>query len=762
MTMRSVHGRLMGFAALSVMAAGAMAAPARAQEVSQPDPEAQAGPAQAPEPGAIIVTAQKRAELLQDVPISIDVVGGDTLDDLKLNSATDLQYVVPGLASPAQSGPRNFGFFIRGVGTNTFSSETIEPSTAYVVDGVVMGQSGATLVDLPDIERIEVLRGPQSTLFGKNASAGVINIVTRRPSETLSFRAGVSVGWPNDDIHAYGYVSGPLDETLRFSLSGRRSVRQGYITNIPDGRRFNDRNEYGFRGKLEWEPSNGLRATLIGDYWKSDANCCIWTIERFGPAGAPNTVPPLIYYEPFAIALLGTQFPGRGNQNQTINGDVFANVKSYGASLQLDLDVGDHTLTSISAWRGFETVDGLDSDSAPVDFLDVNFGDHDQDQISQELRIASPTGGFIDYVAGVYYFRQRVDSFTRQLFPVLAPILPFFSREVFVDVTTRNMAVFGQANLNLTDQLTLTLGGRVLDEEQTVSKNRLDVFSQARDSASVSGSDTAFTWRGAIEYNFTPDIMAFASITRGYKGGGFDSNIAIQALLPVGPEKPTSYEAGLRTAFPAAGLTFNITGFYADIDGYQTAARDPVSLTFPLTNGDARTQGFEAEATWRPSRAIDLTFTGGVAYTDAEWKDFANAPCAGGQTAAEGCVGGVQDLTGEPLPFAPEWAFNLGADFNQPIGNGLKLGSTVNYNHRSRQVIGFPNAPDAIEPGYGLLGGAVSLGDAEDRWKVSVFGKNLTDENFRTFAFNVSNGTLAQYRVYESRRIIGVALDLAF
>ncbi|MGV3482508.1 MAG: TonB-dependent receptor [Sphingobium sp.] len=736
-------------ASLSVVGAGGVfALPAQAQQTDE----------DAARTGEIIVTAQKREEALQDVPISIAVVGGETLDKLQLNAATDLQYIVPGLSSPAQSGPRNFGFFIRGVGTNTFSSETIEPSTAYVVDGVVMGQSGATLVDLPDIARIEVLRGPQSTLFGKNASAGVINIVTRRPSDTLEFRAGISAAWPNDDIHAYGYLSGPLADSLRFSVSGRRSVREGYIRNLPDGRRFNNRDEYGFRGKLEWQPSDRLRATLIGDYWKSNANCCIWTVERFATPGPPATAPFL--FEAPAIARLGMN-PGRGNQFQTINGDVFAKVKSYGASFQLDYELGDHTLTSISGWRGFETLDGLDSDSSTDNFLDVNFGKHKQDQISQELRIASPTGGFIDYVAGLYYFRQTVDSFTRQLFPGLF-FLPFFNREVYVDVATRNMAAFGQANLHPTDRLTLTLGARWLTEKQTVGKSRTDTLTLATDSARVSGKDDALTWRLGMEYEFTPDIMAFAAVTRGYKGGGFDSNIAVQPLLPVGPERPTSYEIGLRTSVPNAGLTFNVTGFYADIKGYQTASRDPIALTFPLTNGDAKTRGFEAELSWQPVKGKDFYLTGGVAYTNAEWGDFPGAPCAGGQSAAQGCIGGVQDLTGKPLPFAPKWAFNIGADYAQPIGGDLKIGGTINYNYRSKQMIGFPNAVDAIEPGYGLLGGAISLSDVNDAWKVSVFGKNLTDENFRTFAFNSSNGTLNQYRVYESRRIIGVAFDVAF
>jgi iron complex outermembrane receptor protein len=711
----------------------------------------------------IVVTAQKRSERLQDVPVSVAVVGGDRLDSLKLNRSTDLQYVVPGIASPEQTGPRNFGFFIRGIGTNTFSAETIEPSTAYFVDGVVMGQAGATLTDLPDIERIEVLRGPQSTLFGKNASAGVINVITRAPSKQLVVQAGISGAKPNDDVHYYGYVSGPISDTLGFSASGRRSTRQGYIRNLVDDRRFNDRDEYGFRGKLQWRPSSALTATLIGDYWKSDTNCCIWTTERFGPESPPGA--PLFFEFP-AIALLGTMTPGRGNQRQTIDGDVFAHIKNYGTSLQVDYDLGGgHELTSITAWRGFKTIDGLDSDSSPLDYLNVNFADLKQNQTSQELRLASPTGSVIDYVAGLYYFRQHVKDNVLQLFPFLPgtlfpPFLFFLNKSQDNRVTTTNVAAFGQINVHPTQRLVLTAGARLLNEKQKVHKDISDPTVVGLSVATTGrNKDTYLTFRGAAEYHFTPDLMAYAAVTRGYKGGGFDLYGDRPGLVFVGPEKPTAYELGLRTSFPEAGLTFNITGYYEKIDGYQTSSRDPQTLLFPIRNGNAKTKGLEAEAIWRPVGQRDFSLNLGLAYTDANWRSFTDAPCR--YATAPECVGGVQDLTGEQLPFAPKWSFNIGPDYQHQLATNLKLNVTGNLNYRSSQVIGFPNSPDAHEPGYALLGGSVAIGALNDRWKVSVFGKNLTDQHFRTFQFNLSSGTSYEYRVYESRRIIGVALDVA-
>ncbi|MGH8241241.1 MAG: TonB-dependent receptor, partial [Steroidobacteraceae bacterium] len=369
----------------------------------------------------------------------------------------------------------------------------------------------------------------------------------------------MSSAWPDAEQRVAGYVSGPTGDALRFSLSGRRNTRDGYVKNVFDGRELNDRDDFGFRGKLEWEPSEALRATLIGDYWKRDADCCIWTWERFGP-------PPGFTEQ---LALNAGVVPGRDNLKQNIDGDVFSDSSSYGSSLQLDYEMGGgYTLTSISAWRTFETRDGLDSDSSPLDILNVNYGDHTQRQISQELRLISPTGGFVDYVAGLYFFRSNVDSFTRQFFPTVP--FPFFDRAVNVDATTRNVAAFGQADLNLTDELRLILGARVLREKQEVAKDRVDARLSLADSARAEETDDAVTWRTGVQYEFTHDVIAFATVTRGFKGGGFDSNIAVQGLRPVGPEEPTSYEIGLRTAWPQAGLTFNVTAFKAQINDYQT------------------------------------------------------------------------------------------------------------------------------------------------------------------------------------------------
>ena len=230
----------------------------------------------------VTVTAQKREERLQDVPVSVAVVSAESLGAFDLNQATDLAYLVPGVGVSNSAGPRSFGFFIRGVGTTSFASESIESSSAYVVDGVVTGQAGAALSDLPDIERIEVLRGPQGTLFGKNASSGVINVVTKRPSDTFGASLKASYSDPDNETKLAGYITGPINNDVRYLVSARTNQRDGFVKNLADGRDLNDRNDWGVRARIDLTAGENLDVSVIADYWKREADCCIWTLRSIG------------------------------------------------------------------------------------------------------------------------------------------------------------------------------------------------------------------------------------------------------------------------------------------------------------------------------------------------------------------------------------------------------------------------------------------------------------------------------------------------
>jgi iron complex outermembrane receptor protein len=700
----------------------------------------------------VVVTAQKREERLQDVPLSVAVVSAETLEAFRFNETTDIQYLVPGLQLTNAAGPRSFGFFVRGVGTSSFASESIEGSTAFVLDGVVLGQSGASLTDLPDVERIEVLRGPQGTLFGKNASAGVINVTTSRPSEQFRAKLSTSWAWPNDERKVSGLVSGPITDDLRFLVSARLNKRDGYIDNVLDGRKLNDRNDYGFRGKLEWTPTADLEVTAIADYWKRDAACCLFTLFSVGPT-------PSI---PEQMSLAAGVTPSATNQRQNIGGDVFSQAESYGLSTQADYGFGDgYTLTSITAWRRWFTHDGLDSDSSPLNLLDVNFTDFKQRQWTQELRLTSPQGGLIDYVAGLFYFDGRVGSTSVQGFPAVPA--PFFSKVVRNTASTRNIAIFGQANVNLSDRFRVILGGRALEETASASKHRFDPRFRISDSASASKRSDALVWRAGLQYDFSPDIMAFATATSGYKGGGYDTNIGLATLPSVAPEKPLNYEIGLRASWPDLRLIFNATAFHTRVKDYQVSARDPITTVYFIQSGELKTQGVEFDLTSRPLRDVDWTLTASGAYADAQWGDYRDAPC--GQSVTPTCPAPRQDLTGQ-WTGSPKWTLNLASHYERPIARALELQADLGVSYRSRMGMAFPADPATIQGALTLVNGAVGVAAADGRWKLAVFGKNLTDEVYNQvmFAtpFGAAPGNYSQFIPYEARRIVGVSLDLAY
>jgi len=713
--------------------------------------------ADAGEGGEIVVTAQKRTERLQDVPVSVAVLQPESLTAFGTNDAVQLAYRIPNVSLQNSAGPRSFGFFIRGIGTTSFAVESIESSSAFVVDGVVLGQAGSSLMDLPDLERVEVLRGPQGTLFGKNASAGVINVVTRRPSgePTAEFRA--SLAYPDADRRFSAYVSGPLSDEVRYSLSARLNRRDGYVDNLFDGRELNDEKSYGFRGKLELEPSDDLTMTLIGDFWQRRADCCIFTVVSAStPPAALET----------ALIAAGAEI-GEHNLEANIDGGIFADVDSYGFSAQADYGFGDHTLTSISAYRKWRTLDGLDTDAQPVNLFNANFAELKQNQFSQELRLTSPKGAFVDYVAGLFYFNTNVDTDSTQLQPASSARL--VNRLVNVTATTENLAAFGQANLNFTPDFRAIVGARVLKENYEAGKRRFDPVTGASDSAAAEKDDTAFLWRLGLQYDFSRDVNVFATVTRGYKGGGFDTGIGFRALPDVQPERPIAYEAGLRAAVPDAGLTFNVTGFWQKVKDFQVNARDPVDPTlFTILNAaTAETKGFEAELYYRPFDDVDFNLSAALAYADAEFDTFRGAPCYRGQTAALGCVGGVQDLSGMQLPFAQKWTGNANAAYATPLGSGgLELSTNLNVSYRSKSFQNSPNDPRTIQGGFALVDVAVGIGAEDGRWKLSAFGRNVTDRHYNTRKFSTpfTTGPLSYgaYIPYEAQAIYGVSADLKF
>jgi iron complex outermembrane receptor protein len=516
-----------------LLAASALGVTASAA-VAQPTPPKADTSAEVPS-GEIIVTATRRAERLQDVPLSIQAITGEALEARQISSFTDLQRVSPGLVFNQASSPRSSGTIIRGIGTNTFS-DAVEGAVGINIDGVVIGRQGAGFTDFADIERIEVLRGPQGITFGKNASAGVISVITKRPTDTLSGSAFASYGSDNE-IKANASLSGPLvGQTVLARMSGFISKRDGIIQNLNDGRDLNDVDDWGVRGKIELRASGDLNVLLSGDWSQRQPDCCTWATRSYGSNAVLKAAEQ-------AVGIV----PGPGNRETTLGGRQFTGQKSRGASAEINWTPGDYTLTSITAYRRWDAIDNNDADRTPLPILDINQGDVDQHQFTQEVRLASPANQRLEYVLGLFYFNQEIVNNSIQQGTFGAPLPPglLISRRQFTEVDTENYAAFGQGSFDIVNGLKVLLGARYTHEKIGIDFKRDNLpgtlvltpaYTCTRAAPATCGpggpqpgvpeaSDNAWSWRAGLQYQPTRDLNLFATVTRGYKGQAFNSQI---------------------------------------------------------------------------------------------------------------------------------------------------------------------------------------------------------------------------------------------
>ncbi|HEV7233759.1 MAG TPA: TonB-dependent receptor, partial [Sphingorhabdus sp.] len=347
----------------------------------------------------IIVTATKREQTLQDVPISVSVTTAESIERSQIRDLIDLQTLVPSLKVGQLQSSANTNFIIRGFG-NGANNAGIEPSVGVFIDGVYRSRSAAQIGDLANIQRVEVLRGPQSTLFGKNASAGIISIVTRAPQ--FEFGGGVEVSYGNyDAIVVRGNVTGPISDTLAVAVEGNFNKRDGYITVVNRATKSNDRDRWGVRGQILWEPSETFKIRLIADYDQIDEICCGVANVFNGPTGAVVN----------ALAG-GIGLDANDPYSHTVyqNFDSVNDIKNYGFSGQIDWDLTDSlALTSISAYRAVRSFTNQDSDFTSADLIGDNRADTDIDTYTQELRIASDFDGPLNFLLGGFYFKENID-----------------------------------------------------------------------------------------------------------------------------------------------------------------------------------------------------------------------------------------------------------------------------------------------------------------------------------------------------------------
>lgn len=765
----------------------------------------------------VTVTAQKREERLVDVPVSVVATTGDTLEARNLTAATDLQYTTPGLGLGDANTPRGAGLRVRGIGTTVFA-DGIEQSVGTVVDGVPLARAGQGLADLVDIERIEVLRGPQGMLFGRNASAGLINIVTRGPTDEFSFRGNAAVA--NDGfVNVSAAVSGPIVENvLTARLSGYTNQRDGLVNRIGEEDSLNDRDEFGFRGALRFTPNSDLEVILRADFSERDNECCVWTPRVFADAES-DPRPGISFLEP----LLGGVEAGEDNLTIGDAGDVYFNrVISQGVSGEINWSLGDHTLTSLTAFRTWRQKDNNDADLSPLNVLDVNFGANRLDQFSQEVRLTSPAGERLEYVVGAFYYDSsnegsfdQVGRFALSFAQAqaagidipLAPglVLPAeqnFGRSIETVIDVEDFALFGQATFDLTDRLSLIAGGRYTDTDVAMDYERFgtpgaDAFNFLLGGAfaplafEVDTSDTNFSWRLGAQYALNEDANIYATVARGYKGPGFNNLLDI--VIPPGltekeftlvePEIPTSYEVGYKAILLDGMVTLDTAVYRTEFEDFQaqiveTPEGSAIS-SFAIRNaGELVTQGAELQLTAAPTDELTLGFA--AAFNDTEFESFEGASCPrlGALVTEVGApcgpleAGGPNetsfDASGQAGTNAPEWTFSLNGRYQRPVFAGFD--GFIQGDYFWREDVTFGLYPDNIpnpttQDAYGILNASIGLIGGDGAYTLSVFGRNLTDENFVTSIFDLpfdGAGGLGQFVTADAQRTVGVSLNVVY
>ncbi|HMO76299.1 MAG TPA: TonB-dependent receptor [Sphingopyxis sp.] len=685
----------------------------------------------------IIVTAQKRAEGLSDVPISISAVSGKQVEAYGQTNLEQISSSVPNLKITQTAIANRIA--IRGIASG--DNKGFEQSVAMFVDGVYYGRDQLSRLPLVDMERVEVLRGPQPTLFGKNAIAGAVNITTRSPTDEFEGSVSGLYEFNHKEFQLHGVLSGPLTEGVEARVVGYYRTMDGYFYNQKLDRNEPNVDEYYARGKLEFDRGGPFAAELKLEY--ADFTMKGQPRDVFGAVGNYNTV----FQGPFFVST-DPDYIREDNGYESRN-------KVFGATLNADLELGDHTLTSVTALLDYKTREIVDVDFSGISFLDGTNLREDYRQFSQELRLASPGGEAFNYIGGVYYQHAKLDVQDFTLFnpTFLALGAPFNAlgdtrNDRDYEQTSDLISVFAQGELSLTDQLRVTAGARFNHEKKTGSRTLAVVQGPLSvapapvvaavfralniESHSISGklSEDSFNPMVNVQFDATDDLMLYASYARGTKAGGFDirsnslptsTTVARPGAFMFEDESADNFEAGLK--YKSRNVAFNLSFYRTKYKDLQVNIFDG-TLNFNVRNAAAaRTQGIEAD--FRAAVAPGLTLSGAIAYLDFEFTNFTNGQCFYQQAPGPG---GFCDYTGKRNALTPKWSGNLNVDYTTPIGGDMKIAVNLNADFSSSYIAAANLDPRTHQDGYAKLGARLALGQIDGRWEVALIGRNLTNQ----------------------------------
>ncbi|MGC3933028.1 TonB-dependent receptor [Pseudomonas atacamensis] len=708
----------------------------------------------------VTVTTRRREESSQDVPTPMSVVSGQNLETQRVYRIQDLQQLVPSV-NVAYMHARQSSVSIRGLGNNP-ASDGLEGSVGLYIDNVYLGRPGMAVFDLMDIEQLEVLRGPQGTLFGKNTTAGVINISTRAPSFTPERSIETSVG-EDGYFQTKGTISGPLNDQLAGRFSAYRTRSDGDIKNEYDGHDLNGGSREGFRAQLLFKPNEDFNLRWIGDYNEEDSSAGTRVLYNTGP-----TINGVNLYESRASAAGATLVNGR-HRKVNLDNDQHVTVHQGGTSVEANWTLpSDFTLTSVSSYRFWNFTprndDGL---NVPASY---NAGVSVEDkQYSQEFRLASPKGEFFDYVVGAYYFGSDLDNKSFSYYGPQADIWNGTPAGSLANVTsvgnghiqTDSFALFAQGTWHLSERLDFTAGVRGTYEEKNASVSRnapvggvavAGAAANARrgragvyDSGDLNQYSSSPSGLLNLSYRIIDDVLGYATLSHGEKSGGV--NLAVGSAptagadsLLIGTERANNAELGFKSTLWDHRLQLNANVFWTQVNAYQTNAYDAANRVQYLTNaGSVRSRGIEFESTVVPLRGLTLNFNG--SYNDVSYLSYKDAPCPPEVSQAPGAPASC-DLSGHQVVGASKWIGNANGEYKWNLDNGFEPYVTGSYAFRSKAVGTVEDSDYGQIPSYAVVNLSTGLrGDFnQGQWDVSLWLKNAFDKTYYTTLWTGGNG----------------------
>lgn len=666
----------------------------------------------------VVVTARKREESLQETPISITAFSADDLKARNITNLTELQFSTPGLTSNLGAAGGSTGqYFIRGIGQSDWIA-AFEPGVGIYVDGVYLGRVTGAALDLVDVSRIEVLRGPQGTLFGRNTIGGAISIVSKAPSFEHEGQAEVTYG-ERDHLAIKGGVSGPLvADQLAARFSFNAETKNGHGVRLVDGERQGDKEVFAARGALRWTPGEDITIDLVADVTHQTGTGDFAKLKGINEIYYPNTAQYVI--EDRRSTWSGLDTP---NDNDT-----------WGVSLTVDYAITPEiSIKSITAYRDLQAQSGMDFDGTPGSYLEQLI-DTEQDQFSQELQLSGRAiDDRLDWLVGFYYFEEDI----RQLADVTIDLAPFFFRVHSPQLNVldnKSVAGFAQATFKITDQLSLTAGARYTDEKKEIFYDHTQVHQAGSflpegfvqvivPPQSVDDSWSSFTPKVGLEYQVTDDLMVYASYSEGFRSGGFNGRPqSVNVITPFDPEKVKVWEGGFKSDLLDNRLRVNGAVFWNDYTDLQLASTVTIGGAPALTVGNAgksELKGGELEVTAAPVEGLLLNV--GVAYLDQKFTQLdPGVLLAGGLTLDS------------RQPNTPKWQVNAGIQYTADLGDAGLLTGRMDYSYKSAQTF-FLGDPLETQKNENVVNARLTYETPGDHWQLSVYALNLFDENYNAF-----------------------------